>query len=196
MPEAVAFDPATGHLISRWVPGQLLADLTVAGSQLVEYLRRLHADMPQLERDYDPVAEARRQLGRASAPSWVEALAKRLHWAPETVVVCHNDLNPWNVIRSPTGEWVTLDWEWAGRNDPLFDLVNLHQGADLEQDTLPTLAARYLGAPVRPARLHACLTAFWLRETLWAMAEVESGNDRPEIREQVRLGLEKLEALR
>jgi thiamine kinase-like enzyme len=195
MPEVVAFDPATGHLISRWVPGRLLADMEVPGDRLVEYLRHLHADMPQVERDYDPVAEARRHLARASAPAWVDALASRLRWRPEAFTVCHNDLNPWNVIWSPADEWVTLDWEWAGRNDPMFDLVNLHQGAALNQGTLPALAARYVGEPVSPARLHTCLTAFWLRETAWAMAEVAAGNDRPEIAEQQRLGLERLQAL-
>jgi aminoglycoside phosphotransferase (APT) family kinase protein len=196
MAEVVAFDAATGHLISRWVAGRLLADLNVPGDELVDYLVRLHADMPPVERDYDPVAEARRHLESVSAPVWVEALAARLCWTPEARAVCHNDLNPWNVIRTPAGEWVTLDWEWAGRNDPLFDLVNLHEGAGLDQGALPRLAERYVGAPVRPARLHDCLTAFWLRETVWAMAEVASGNDRPEIREQQRLGLGKLELLR
>jgi aminoglycoside phosphotransferase (APT) family kinase protein len=192
MPEVVAFDMATGHLISRWVPGRLLADLGVAGDQLVDYLRDLHAQMPLVERSYDPVAEARRDLERASAPVWVEELTARLNWAPETVSVCHNDLNPWNVIRHPTGEWVTLDWEWAGLNDPLFDLVNLHQGADLNSSLLPGLAERYFDGPVAPVRLHDCLTAFWLRETAWAMAEVAGGNDRPEIAEQQRLGLIRL----
>jgi aminoglycoside phosphotransferase (APT) family kinase protein len=196
MPEVVAFDETTGHLISRWVPGRLLADLGVTGDELADYLRDLHAQMPIVERIYDPVAEARRHLEQTSAPRWVEDLAVRLRWAPQAVKVCHNDLNPWNVIRHPTGEWVTLDWEWAGRNDPLFDLVNLHQGADLDQSMLPALAERYFERPVEPARLHDCLTAFWLRETAWAMAEVAAGNDRPEVAEQQRLGLTRLEDLR
>jgi thiamine kinase-like enzyme len=195
VPEVVAFDPATGHLISRWVTGRLLADRETSGEELVDYLRCLHADMPAVERNYDPVAEARQHLTRASAPLWVEELAGRLRWSPQAVTVCHNDLNPWNVILTPDGAWITLDWEWAGRNDPLFDLVNLHQGAGLAQETLPELALRYGGSAVAPARLRNCLTAFWLRETAWAMAEIAAGNDRPEIQDQQALGLAQLEAL-
>ena len=31
---------------------------------------------------------------------------------------------------TPDG-WKTLDWEFFGLNDPLFDLVALHQGLEL-----------------------------------------------------------------
>jgi thiamine kinase-like enzyme len=194
MPELVAFDVATGNLISRWVPGVLLADRRALGADLVDYLRRLHARMPHVARRYDPVAQARAHLERAAAPAWVETLAARTRWAPEQLVTCHNDLNPWNVIVTPGGDWITLDWEWAGRNDPLFDLVTLHQGADIADAELAGMAERYLGEAAAPGRLDRCLVAFWLREAAWAMAEIRAGNDRPEILEQRRLGLARLRA--
>jgi Ser/Thr protein kinase RdoA (MazF antagonist) len=192
-PAVVRFDEASGTMISRWVPGTLLADLA-AGTDpatLIAYLRELHAAMPALTRVYDPVAAARRHLSEANAPAWLDAVAADLAWAPAALAVCHNDLNPWNVIRTPGG-WVTLDWEWVGLNDPLFDLVTLHQGTDPEagprQAELTRWAAAYLGRPADPARVRTCLLAFWLRETAWALAEVAAGNDRAEISAQARLG--------
>jgi Ser/Thr protein kinase RdoA (MazF antagonist) len=198
MPEVVAFDPASGYLISRWVAGPLLADLTVGAGELVGYLRDLHARLPAMTRRYDPVAQARTHLAMADPPAWLKRLAAELNWHPAHQQPCHNDLNPWNVIRGADG-WVTLDWEWTGMNDPLFDLVTLHQGAGTHQgsapDALADWAEAYLGQPVDDERLRLCLTGFWLREAAWAMAEIAAGNDRPEIVEQQRLGLTALRDL-
>jgi len=193
-PETVAFDARSGCLISRWIPGQLLADADVAPQTLTGYLTALHAQLPAIERAYDPIAEARRHLETCSAPAWLERAAGRLEWSPAVRASCHNDLNPWNVIRTEGG-WITLDWEWAGRNDPLFDLVNLHQGAGLADESLPAMAAWYLAAPAEPDRLQASLVALWLRESAWALAEIESGNDRPEILAQRDTGLSRLRGL-
>lgn len=193
-PDVIALDTASGTMISRWVPGSLLADLEVRGDDLVCYLQALHASMPSVNRVYDPLAQTRAHLERCSAPLAVERAASAA-WAPEHVAPCHNDLNPWNVIRTAEGRWITLDWEWAGRNDPLFDLVTLHQGAGHADVSLPALARGYLGAAPAVDRLERCLLAFWLRETTWAMSEIAAGNDRPEIDEQRRLGLDRLAAL-
>ena len=40
------------------------------------------------------------------------------------------DLNPWNVIVTEA-RWETIDWEFVGNHDPLFDLITLHQGLNL-----------------------------------------------------------------
>lgn len=195
MPELVAYDPDTGDMISRWVAGAMLADCRPDGGELVDYLTRLHTHMPPMARVYDPLEQARAHLDHAAAPGWVGQLAAALHWAPEHPTGCHNDLNPWNVIRAPDGRWITLDWEWAGRNDPLFDLVSLHQGLNLADSELPVLASRFLATPPTPARLYRCLVVFWLRETTWAMAEIKAGNQRPEVAEQRRIGLARLQTL-
>jgi len=95
----------------------------------------------------------------------------------------------------PDGRWFTLDWEWAGANDPLFDLVALHQGLGKDDALLPSLAELLTGRSPEPGRLDACLTAFWLREFSWANAEIAHGSPRPEIALQRELGERKLRAL-
>jgi len=193
-PEVVAFDERSGFMISRWVAGDLLADSNVAPEALTAYLSSLHARLPSLARRYDPIDQARGHLEACSAPAWLERAAARLNWSPSSLVPCHNDLNPWNVIRTGDG-WVTLDWEWAGLNDPLFDLVNLHQGEDLGNEQLAAMARAYLGGPAGEQRLRDCLVGLWMREGTWALAEVAAGNDRPEIVAQRDMALSRLTGL-
>lgn len=184
-PELVAYDVDSGAMITGWVAGELLADAPPPSPALVPYLQQLHGALRGSTRRYDPVALARRYLARGSADAALRALAVELRWQPPVLAVCHNDLNPWNVIRAPAGHWVTLDWELLGLNDPLFDLVTLHQGFERPTDELPALAAAYGGEGATAGRVRACLTGFWLREYAWAWAEWQQGNRRPEIDAQL-----------
>ena len=194
LPELIALEETTGNLISRYVPGPLLADAPAALDSIAAYVRSLHAALPQSERRYDPYMLSREYLASGDAPIPIRKLADG-PWQPEVLATCHNDLNPWNVIQVAPERWVTLDWEWLGRNDPLFDLVTLHQGMDLPDSTLATLVALWQDAPVLPGRLESCLIAFWLREFAWAWAERHHGNTRDEIEEQILRSRDKLAAL-
>jgi hypothetical protein len=204
VPEIEAFDPTSGAMISRWEPGALLSDRRPEPDALVPYLATLHRGLPPCGRAYDPIALARQHLAVGQAPPEIVALAQTTEWRPPGIIACHNDLNPWTIIcpdwdRGPEApSWVTLDWEWLGNNDPLFDLVTLHQGLALDDALLEELGAELLallGAEADDSlhpRIDRCLTAFWLREYAWAHAEIAHGNDRDEIREQVDLSEQKL----
>lgn len=198
VPEIEAFDQVTGVMISRWMSGPLLVDIDVDAGELVPYVEALHAGLPACSRRYDPVALARQQLSIGEPERPIVELAARLVWNPKQTTACHNDLNPWNIIRSDSGKWVTLDWEWLGENDPLFDLVTLHQGLAVDEALLDEMAAELVGisdAQGTRQRVRDCLAAFWLREYAWAHAEVANGNDREAIREQIRVSSEKLGGL-
>ncbi|MGE0622677.1 MAG: phosphotransferase [Pseudomonadales bacterium] len=193
--ELIALDTRSGCLITRFEPGPLLADAKVSASEIAAYLRNLHDALPSSGRTYDPVRLVREYLAAGTPPDAIRRLADSLEWRPGTVGPCHNDLNPWNVLVSAAGPWVTLDWEWHGDNDPLFDLVTLHQSLGLDGASLEDLSAAYLGHPGDRKRLQACLTAFWLREYAWAFAEHLHGNPRPEIEAQMSLAATRLSAL-
>jgi aminoglycoside phosphotransferase (APT) family kinase protein len=196
IPEIQAFEPTTGWMISRWQTGTLLSDLEPDSAALVPYVGKLHRGLPPCPRRYDPLALAREYLSIGNATPEIVELAHRSTWNPPETTACHNDLNPWNIIRPGSSEWITLDWEWLGENDPLFDLVTLHQGLALDDALLVELSEELLGASASQRRVRDCLLAFWLREYAWAHAELTVGNDRSEIREQLRLSFEKLGALR
>ena len=89
---------------------------------------------------------------------------------------------------------MTLDWEFAGANDPLFDLVSLHQGLELEDALLPEMAAMFVTDMVQ-SRLKDALEAFWLREWAWATFQQRSGNNRSEVISQIDTAAYKLQRL-
>ena len=184
VPELVAFDGVTGNMLTCFESGPLLSDAEVAHDLLIDYLLSLHAGLPDSGRRYDPMALAREYLLVGRPPGWVRRLAESSVWSPPVTAPCHNDLNPWNIVLKESGRWVTLDWEWFGDNDPLFDLVTLHQGLALDDDLLSAMAERFAPGTI-DERLGACLLAYWLREYAWAHAELSLGNVRDEIQTQL-----------
>ena len=184
-PNVVAFDLASGHLLTRWIDGTLLADAPVPPPTAAAYLQALHAEIPRGVRRYDPRAAIRRDLSAADTPATAAlTVLDQIDWSPTDLGGCHNDLNPWNVLRTERG-WRTLDWEFAGDNDPLFDVVCLGRGLGYDDSHLERLAAAYYGtSPVPPSRILDTHILFELREHAWAVRQIALGNDRAEIRAQ------------
>ena len=179
--ELIAFDQDSGCLITRWVEGRLLIDARsdIEPNAIIRYVRELHAVLPHVDRTYDPGA-----LYGYTAPPRSSALM-----AP-----CHNDLNPWNVIVAGD-RWITLDWEFVARNDPLFDLVALCEGLDMAPGLLRDLARALLDDAPSQTRLLQVRRGFWLRELGWAEDQWRRGNRRPEIGAQRRHARSRLSAL-
>jgi thiamine kinase-like enzyme len=208
-------DSDSGLMITRWVQGQLLADLRCSPEEMAAHLCTLHSALRKVsraaprtfERVYDPIVEARRLFAGAAPDPWLVRLAESQQWRPSQFALCHNDLNPWNLIRTPEGAWVTLDWEWLAWNDPLFDLIALHAGMGQDARALRQMADHYKSATqtvgelsgdallaemATDAELTTAQTAFWLRETAWAANELRVGHVRPEISAQYETGRARL----
>ena len=196
-PDVVGYDPKSGHMLTRWIDGQILAARPPSPAEGGRYLAALHAQIPPGIRRYDYCAEVEALLAEASNPDAdVVSRFRQLAWSASEHCGCHNDLNPWNVIRvSRAGEspsFRTLDWEFAGDNDRLFDLVGLGHGLQWTAAQLAACARAYAGTPTgRTSPLHATarrlddtICAYQIREYAWAAAQIGAGNDRPEIIEQ------------
>ncbi len=197
-------DRQTGLMITPWVEGVLLIDAfqeDVSETDLVDYLIRLHRNLPSTSRHYHVPTLLPEFVGE-DVPPWIEQMPL-LHPLDHDRLPtsdashhgsCHNDLNPWNILVTDAG-WITLDWEFAGINDPLFDLVSLHQGLELEDQLLPEMAALFLPQFER-SRLNSAIEAFWLREWAWATFQHRSGNRRPEVISQIATANKKLRRLK
>ena len=198
-PDLVGYDERTGHMLTRWIDGELLAASPPSPAEGGRYLADLHAEIPSGIRHYDYQAEVEALLADAVHPDPdVVSRFRKLAWAASEHRGCHNDLNPWNVIRASRkaeaeqSRFRTLDWEFAGDNDRLFDLVGLGHGLHWTSAQLAACAEAYAGTPTgqtcplhaTPRRLEDTVCAYRIREYAWAAAQIGVGNDRPEIIEQ------------
>lgn len=178
-PEPLAFLPGPpAVLLSRHAPGRAWrpADLALPdrAEALGRLLRRLHqAALPgpllDLERQIDgyarmlPASEARKL--RQPALRW---LARAVDGSPP--VLCHNDPTLGNVIGFRRS-WL-IDWEYAARGDPLFDLAVLACHHALPPATLARIAAACLGGSgqIPWQRLDAWRHVYDHLLCLWLMA--------------------------
>ncbi len=188
-PDLVAHNAEAGHLLTRWIEGRTLADAPPTAAEAGAYLAELHARIPTGIRRYDFGAEIEAMFRRAGkVDAAVETRFRKLDWHAAEWRGCHNDLNPWNIIREPSGRFRTLDWEMAGDNDRLFDLVGLCMGLGwgMARTRACVDACNTAGSALRytPGRLRDTLCAYQIREHAWAVAQIAGGNDRPEIRQQ------------
>ena len=183
-PDVVAVDRVRGDLITRWIEGTLLAAIPAEPPEMAMYLRELHNAVPRGIRRYDAVEVIRDYLHDAPVSAVAAMALRRLEWSIAETAGCHNDLNPWNVIRCGT-TWRTLDWEFAGDNDPLFDLVGLGYGMAYPDNAFDALVAGYYRDRPSDKRLLDTRILYQLREHAWAARQVRAGNTRDEIAAQV-----------
>ena len=183
-PRVVAADPVRGDMITRWIEGTLLAELPAEPEEAAMYLQELHGTVPSGVGTYDAVQVVRDYSRDAPVSDVAAGALRRLDWSVEETAGCHNDLNPWNVIRCGAA-WRTLDWEFAGDNDPLFDLVGLAYGMGYGEDAFDALVAAYYRSRPSDRRLVETRILYQLREHAWARHQVHLGNTRDGVAAQV-----------
>jgi thiamine kinase-like enzyme len=183
-PAVLDHSPQEGVLVVRWIDGRTFsAEDLRSGEHLVrvaQVCRRLHAgprfvgdfDMFEVQRGYlDVVTEH----GFRLPPRYLDYMAQfermRVVLAERAgpTVPCNNDLLAENVIDDGERLWL-IDYEYAGNNDPCFELGNLWSESGLGLDQLEELVTLYYGEPLRHkvarARLLGLASKYgW---TLWA----------------------------
>jgi thiamine kinase-like enzyme len=183
-PALLLCDPYQGVSAVDWIEGRTLteADLDDEATlgRVAMLCRRLHSgrrflgdfDMFAIQRRYlDVVRERGFRLPEdyAEYADRVQTVRRALAVQPSRTVPCHNDLLAANIIDDGQRVWF-IDYEYAGNNDPCFELGNIWSEASLPVDRLEHLVGVYFGlhspAKVARARLFALMSKYgW---TLWA----------------------------
>lgn len=86
-------------------------------------------------------------------------------------VLCHNDLNPKNVLMDDEKLWL-IDWEYSGTGDPLFDLAVVAKSHNLDDKQIVLLISSYQPDLPMKETLEAVadyVKAYGLREMAWLL---------------------------
>jgi thiamine kinase-like enzyme len=191
-PGLVLFDAASGAMVTEAVAGArplAARDLRDPATltRIARTLRRLHEGAGFAGR-LDPAekiaryAKGLRGLARREAAAALALVPAALVLAAEAaasgrLAPCHNDPVPDNLLDD--GSTVTLvDWEYAGLNDPLWDLAYLAVEGGLDAVGEEALLAAYGEAALRPrfAMQKALCTAV---SALWAVLALAEAGPSP-----------------
>jgi thiamine kinase-like enzyme len=183
-PPILAYLPELHVLVVEWVEGQTLVPDDLRDERtlvrVAEVCRMLHAG-PRFHGDFDMFRVQQRYLslvqerGYRLPPRYAELMpeadrvAEALTVRQEPTVPCNNDLLAANFIDDGDRLWV-IDYEYAGNNDPCFELGNICSESHLSLEHLELLVDSYYGRrlhhKVARARLLGLMSNFgW---TLWA----------------------------
>jgi thiamine kinase-like enzyme len=183
-PRVVDYRPDRHLLVIEYVDGRTLTDADLDSAEMLSRVagacRTLHQG-PRFVNDFDMFQIQRRYLdtvvdhGFRLPPRYLEFMPKveRVRAALSTyrlpTVPCNNDLLAANFIDDGERLWI-IDFEYAGNNDPCFELGNIWSEASLGPDLLEPLVTAYFGRPRRAqvarARLLGLMSKYgW---TLWA----------------------------
>ena len=182
-PDLILADAGSGLLVSDYVAGATPGLLPLAPSLLQRMgraLGSLHRCRESLPGRYDVFAvitryEAMLAAAGTALPGWPAEVAVQrsnveaaLARAARPLVPCHNDPVPANFL--DLGDRAMLvDWEYAGMNDPAFDLAYLSLEAELTAEGDSALLAAHgeagsLAPLLPPYKFLICvMSALWSR---------------------------------
>jgi aminoglycoside phosphotransferase (APT) family kinase protein len=195
-PEIAAYLPDDGVVVTRWVEGGTLGaeEVRARAAEVAGALRAFHAGPPLSATFWVPDLVREQLALLADVPPVIEralAFAEALP-APGALAPCHNDLLSANFVRD--GERVLIvDWEYAGMNDPLFDLANLCVNNGYTDGDARVLLRAYFGDEDRLGDLRAMRVVSDLREAAWGLVQAQRSELDVDFAAYAREHLERLE---
>ncbi|WP_430441573.1 MULTISPECIES: phosphotransferase [unclassified Shinella] len=201
-PEVFHADPASGLMVTRFIPGA--TTMTPEGFKAVagaparagEAFRRLHDsgavfparfELFAMIDDYLAVLATKDVAlpeGYHEGLREAEAVRAALAAHPLPVVACHCDPLCENFLDTGDRMWI-VDWEYSGMNDPMWDLGDLSVEAEFDRAQEEAMIRAYFGGEPKPAErgriviYKAMCDLLW---TLWGLIQLANGNPAADFR--------------
>ena len=181
-PTVLAYDRACGDMVTRFVEGEMLVNSPISPQTAASYMLELHAQIPRGIQSYRAGPVIDRYLDGLRLTDALEGTFRSLVWEPQRICGCHNELNDWNVIKTSSG-FCTLDWESAGDNDPIFDVVGLCYGLEFTDSAFAECINAY-DPNVDPDHVRRTRILYQIREHAWALNRLRHGSEHEGIVKQ------------
>jgi len=194
----VWYESGSGAQITRFIEGSRAMNAEIFGDpKAIELAARafhtLHNSGRKLRNDFDEKQVAKEYLDvlaekKARLPDGYERVQKEadairavLRDTAGQSVPCHNDPAPENLVY--TGDRVyILDWEFAGNNDPYWDIADLSVETGFSEEQDRHFLEAYLGHAPTDAdygRVVCYKALAFLLWTLWGCLQEANRNPRP-----------------
>lgn len=192
------YDPATGAQVTRFIDGaEPMSPAIFAAPKAVEQaalaFRKLHGcgrklkndfDEKQIAQDYLDVLTARAARlpeGYDKVQAQAETIREALRATARPKVPCHNDPAPENLVYTGERAYI-LDWEFAGNNDPYWDIADLSVETGFTEEQDRHFLKVYLDRDPTDAdygRVVCYKALAFLLWTLWGCLQEANRNPRP-----------------
>jgi len=189
-PPVAAFVLPGGHAATRFLPDAHALSIDEFTSpemvpRIAAVLRRVHG-LGRVEGVFDPYTDIDRWMRRLEAtgtplPSRLAPLldlveeSKALRPRPPEagMTLCHND--PYHLNFLDDGKLWLIDWEYAGMNDPMYDLAGI--GYTLDDAGRELLLESYFGTVTPGAKraLEALMPTYLCWNVVWSLVQIDGG---------------------
>jgi thiamine kinase-like enzyme len=192
-PEVLFFIEPEGYIVTRFINGKPIPPDAIRQpdylARIVQKIRLFHMRAPKLKNEFN-VFRRVQHLAKVSKKNngrfpfdwdWIMQKMKKVEKAvlknPHIPTPCHDDLLNLNWLEEDVpgelGEIRLLDWEYAGMNDPLYDLANFSSHHGLNDEQIRFLLHEYFGeaASKHFARLKLLLPMSEIHEAMWGTTQ-------------------------
>lgn len=181
------FDPKTGEKVTQWIANAETVHADTAHEKenmegMARVLRRLHECAPAVSAVFDPfekVGEYEQLVTREGGHFWsdYEEVKRRVLDAVAPFTggsdqrrLCHCDPLCENFVKdAQSGRMYLLDWEYAGMNDPMWDVADVAIESGYNEEEQRAFAGAYFEREPTQGELASIAANIVLIDFLWSL---------------------------